>query len=148
MMSFGELAAMLKRSANRCRADLEIDLASIGALAVPAAAELIGHELPQWPPLAASTIAEKERLGYTGQISATDPLLREGTLRDSIAAEVEGLELVVGSPDPIAAYQEMGTARIRPRPFLGPAMLGSLDHAADRLGERGVKLTTPQGQAR
>jgi hypothetical protein len=148
MMTFGQVAEMLAKSASRCRAELEVDLAAVGALAVPAAAEFIGHELPQWAPLAASTVAEKKRLGYTGQVSATDPLLREGTLRDSIGAEVEGLELVVGSTDKIAAYQFAGTAHIPPRDPIALAMLGALDHAADRLGERGIALTTPQGSAR
>jgi len=146
MMTFGELARMLARSAQACKADLETDLAHVGMLAVPIAAEYIGHELPQWPPLAEATVREKERLGYAGQVSATDPRLRTGADRDSIKAEVDGLALIVGSARREFLYQEIGTAHIPPRPVLGPAMLASLDHAAERLGERGVKLTTPQGK--
>ncbi len=73
---------------------------------------------PAWAPLADSTEAEKARLGYP----ADAPLLRDGTLRDSIEYEVEGNEAIVGSKLPVAAYQEFGTSRgLPPRPFLGPA---------------------------
>ena len=76
---------------------------------------------PEWEPLADSTEEEKERLGYP--LGA--PLLREGDLRDSITHEVGLLEAVVGSKSPIAAYQEYGTDRIPPRPFIGPAAFES-----------------------
>jgi hypothetical protein len=70
-----------------------------------------------WPALAESTQEERSRLGY----SPNDPLLRDGTLRDSIGHEVAELEAVIGSTSDIMFYQEFGTARIPPRPVLGPA---------------------------
>lgn len=70
-----------------------------------------------WAPLAESTEAEKARLGYP----ADAPLLREGDLRNSIERDVQGLEAVVGSKSDIAVYQEFGTAKIPPRPVIGPA---------------------------
>lgn len=72
---------------------------------------------PSWAPLADSTEAEKARLGYP----ADAPLLREGDLRDSIEHEVQGFEAVIGSKSDIAEYQEFGTSKIPPRPFIGPA---------------------------
>jgi hypothetical protein len=74
-----------------------------------------------WQPLAESTLEEKFKLGYTGQKSADDPLLRTGIMRDSIGIAVGEREGVVGSNDDIAEYQELGTARIPPRSFLGGA---------------------------
>lgn len=70
-----------------------------------------------WAELAESTQEDRERKGYP----TDEPLLREGDLRDSIQSEVHILEGVVGSKSPIAAYQEYGTDRIPPRPFIGPA---------------------------
>lgn len=71
----------------------------------------------EWPELADSTKQDRVNQGYP----ADKPLLREGTLRDSIVDEVAIIEGVVGSKDPIAAYQEYGTDRIPARPFIGPA---------------------------
>ncbi|MBB3258223.1 HK97 gp10 family phage protein [Paraburkholderia bannensis] len=72
-----------------------------------------------WPQLADSTQEERERLGFT----PNDPLLRKGDLRDSIEHETEQLRAVIGSKSDIAAYQEFGTNRIPPRPFMGPAVI-------------------------
>lgn len=100
------------------------------------AKEQIGHyqadigPFPAWAPLAESTEAEKARLGYP----AGAPLLREGNLRDSIQHEVVGHEAVVGSKSPIAAYQEFGTDKIPPRPFIGPAALANADYIQQELG--------------
>ena len=143
MMDLSDLAKMLERAAARCRPELEADLVKIGALVQPLAAEYIGHEMPEWAPLAPSTIAEKEKLGYVGQVSATDPRLRTGADRDSIGVTVEGLQLAVGSSREIFRYQELGTAHIPPRPVLEPAMEHSLAHAADVLGKTARELLRP-----
>ena len=104
------------------------------------AKEKIGHyqdatgPFGAWEPLAESTEDEKARLGYP-----TDaPLLRSGDLRDSIQHEVAGLEAVVGSKSEIAAYQEFGTDRIPPRPFIGPAAFENKDKIQRILGEATV----------
>ena len=46
------------------------------------------------------------------------PWLRSGRLRDSIGYEADDSEAVVGSSDPVAVFQEIGTERDYPRPFL------------------------------
>lgn len=92
-----------------------------------------------WAPLAQSTQDEREKEGY----SRNEPLLRDGTLRDSIEYTV-GLnfwigeaEAAVGVPSKqvshpygsgrpvdigdVAVWQELGTSRIPPRSFLGIA---------------------------
>ncbi len=91
------------------------------------AKDMIGEELPAWPALADATVEEKQALGFTGRVSATDPLLRTGELRASIKAEVDGKRVVLGSDDPIAVYQEEGTRSMPPRPFIGATMF-SLGH--------------------
>ncbi|MDE1139976.1 MAG: hypothetical protein PW999_10035 [Paraburkholderia tropica] len=72
-----------------------------------------------WRQLAASTQEERERLGFT----PNDPLLRTGEMRETIEHEVSGLTAVIGSKDPKAGWQEFGTNKIPPRPFMGPAVI-------------------------
>jgi hypothetical protein len=80
------------------------------------------HEL--WPPLAESTIADKQHHGFP----TPKPLLRTGQLRDSIEYTVHGLEGCVGSDLEIAVYQELGTSRgLPPRSFLQSAAIASED---------------------
>lgn len=143
MMDLSDLAKMLERSADRAKVELEFDLAKIGGHAQVLAAEYIGHELPEWPRLAASTIAEKTRLGYVGHVSATDPLLRTGDNQQSIEVELEGLDVAVGSHRKEFLFMEAGTSRAPPRPALAPAMLRTLPYAGDLLSETAVRLLTP-----
>jgi HK97 gp10 family phage protein len=95
---------------------------------------MIGTEPTAWPALAASTIAEKRRLGFTGFISKTDPLLRTGELRDSIGATVDPDGITLGSSSPIATFQENGTDTIPPRPFLAPTMERHAQEIAQEIG--------------
>lgn len=74
-----------------------------------------------WEPLAESTLEEKARLGYTGQVSEDDPLLRTGDMAASILWNADGREAYVGSDSEIAEFQELGTAKMPPRSFLGGA---------------------------
>lgn len=83
----------------------------------------IGTNQEMWPPLAASTVAEKARRGY----ATPKPLLRTGELRDSIQYTVKGTEGCVGSDLERALYLEMGTARMPPRSFLRSAAIVSED---------------------
>lgn len=91
------------------------------------AKDVIGTYRYGWPQLATATQRDRVRLGFP----ANEPLLRTGDMRDSISHYVEtgltGAHGVtedagyVGSPSKIALAQELGTARIPPRSFLGGA---------------------------
>ncbi|MGS1028856.1 hypothetical protein [Burkholderia glumae] len=83
-----------------------------------------------WAQLAQSTQDERSRQGY----SPNEPLLRTGDLRDSIEHETEQFQAVIGSKEDVAAYQELGTKNIPPRPFLGPAVIRNSDQIAKILG--------------
>lgn len=89
---------------------------------------LIGTEPAIWPALAESTVEEKTRLGFTGQVSETDPLLRTGELRASITATADPDGITLGSTSPIAAWMEQGTMHVPARPFLAPTVAA---HAED-----------------
>jgi HK97 gp10 family phage protein len=74
---------------------------------------------PAWAQLAESTVEDRVAKGY----SPDEPLLRSGEMRDSIGKDVSGMEATIGSTSDKAVYQELGTDKIPPRPFLGPAVL-------------------------
>lgn len=143
MISFEQFARHLEQSLLTVEPRLEVGLAAVGEHTKVMAAEYIGNELPEWKPLADSTIAEKERLGYTGHVSATDPLLRTGANEKSIDVSVEGLTQAVGSPSKIFLYQEMGTHTIPPRPSISLAALNSLPYAKEVFGGIAVSLLVP-----
>lgn len=150
MKGFGDFAKILERGAAECRPLLAVNLKEIGLHQQVVAAELIGHEIPQWPKLAEATIEEKEKLGYVGHVSSTDPLLRTGLNRESIQVEVDPIELVqvTGSRRPEFLWMEMGTTYnprgqpIPPRPSLAIAAEGSLPFATELLHETAVYVLT------
>lgn len=83
-----------------------------------------------WAPLAESTKADRVRLGY----SEDEPLLRSGVLRDSIESQIVGLAAIVGTKNEIGLWQEVGTAHIPPRPFIGPAYVRKIDPLMESIG--------------
>jgi phage gpG-like protein len=70
-----------------------------------------------WPELAESTKSDRAAQGFPED----EPLLRTGEMRDSIGHQVGEGEAVIGSNDDRAVWQELGTAHIPPRSFLGGA---------------------------
>ena len=62
------------------------------------------------------------------------PWRRTGALHNSIQASASGLEAAIGSNDPAATPQEMGTTRIPPRPFLAPVAATSGEGIAKAIG--------------
>jgi phage gpG-like protein len=110
---------------------IQRDLEATGPMIIEKACQIvqkkakaaIGVEHELWAPLAASTIADKQRQGF----ATPKPLLRTGELRDSIEYQVHGNEGCVGSDSPIAVFQELGTSRIPPRSFLVSSAIASED---------------------
>ena len=72
--------------------------------------------------------------GPPGSDGHDRPWVRSGALRDSIGAQSEGLSAAVGSSDPAAAPQEMGTTRLPPRPFLAPVAASMGEDVARKVG--------------
>ena len=100
------------------------------------ARNLIGTEYAGWPALADSTVERKAAKGQTGRISSTDPLFATGELRATISHQiVDDHTALIGTPDQIGVYQEFGTNRIPPRPFLGSAAFRKGKEAAKGIGE-------------
>lgn len=147
MLSCLELAEKLELAANRVKSELVTPTEALMTLAAADAKARIGHYQDGWAPLAETTLhgwnghPGKIELGYA---PPDNPLLRKGDMRDSIQGlamrTLFGAEGAVGSNSKIALWQEMGTSRIPPRPFLGPALLHSLDKANVIFGEFALKI--------
>ena len=81
----------------------------------------------------AQRMAARVREGLSeppGGAGHDEPWLRSGALRDSVGAQADGLQAVVGSSDPAALPQELGTSRMPPRPFLVPVAAGMGEEVA------------------
>jgi len=128
-MDLEQFARELSSASARIATGLESDFRVIVKEIEETAKEEIGVYQPAygpfdaWAPLAESTKADRVRKGFTED----DPLFRSGKLRDSIQSEVVGLAAIVGTKSEIGLWQEVGTARIPPRPFIGPAYVRRFD---------------------
>jgi phage gpG-like protein len=86
-------------------------------------------DIPIAETLATAVAAQAARLADAVRINLAtppgglhdQPWRQTGTLQSSIATAADGLAAQIGSNDPAAAPQELGTATIPPRPFLGPS---------------------------
>ncbi len=105
----------------------------------------------------AEHLAESVRDGLAepeGAGAHDKPWRRTGALHASIQSTASGLEAAVGSNDPAAAPQEMGTSRIPPRPFLAPAAADAGEVSPRRSDQawpphsKPTRLPTPDGSER
>lgn len=105
----------------------------LGQILEAEAKDKIGHlqdsagPFREWAPLAAATLADKERQGYIFN-SEGNPLYRTGELKDSIHHVYNPMTqtLYLGSDSEIMIYQEFGTKYIPPRSVIGLTMYQSL----------------------
>lgn len=86
---------------------------------------------PGWERLADSTEQQKIAKGYPSDA----PLLASGEMRDSFTHEVSGMEAIIGSTDPKMVFHEFGTAKMPPRPVLGPAVVHNGDFIKKIIGK-------------
>lgn len=87
----------------------------------------------------AERMAERVREGLSEPSGAADhdrPWLQSGALWDSVGAQADGLQAVVGSSDAAAVPQELGTAKMQPRPFFAPVAASMGEEAAQAIGAR------------
>ena len=85
----------------------------------------------------AERVAARVRDGLSeppGAAGHDEPWLQSGALRDSVGAQADGLQAAVGSSDPAAVPQEMGTHTMPPRPFLAPVAAGMGEDVAWAIG--------------
>ena len=85
----------------------------------------------------AARMAARVREGLSeppGAAGHDEPWLQSGALRSSVGAQADGLQAAVGSSDPAAVPQELGTARMPARPFLAPVAAGMGEEVARAVG--------------
>jgi hypothetical protein len=143
VITFERYAEFLSRSVARVEPAIEMGLARVGDHALSLAKEYVGHEMPSWRPLTPDYVSAKASAGLTGRVSATDPWLLTGETLKSLAAEVHGHRAVLGATTMQALWNEVGTAKMQPRPLLALAMRNATDYAADVFGEIAVSLLVP-----
>jgi hypothetical protein len=138
MMTFDQFTATLTKSMATTIPRLEVGLDKVGELAQTLAASYPGHERSEWAPLADSTLEDKREHGWP----VPSPLKRTGDMADSVEKELDAsaLEVVVGSREMKALWQEMGTPHIPPRPFLALGMKNTLPYAEDVFGEIAIRI--------
>ena len=78
--------------------------------------------------------AVREALGTPPGGDHGRPWVQTGALQGSIGYGVAGLQAAVGSSDPAAGPQELGTVRLPPRPFLSPAATAAAPEIATAVG--------------
>ena len=110
MIALADLGDLIARLAR-------IDFATIQHVALEAAASQL-------------EAAVKQELSHLPGADHATPWLRTGELRDSIAHIADEQSACVGSDDPAAVYQELGTRSDPPRPFLAPAAAAAAEDIA------------------
>jgi hypothetical protein len=160
MITLMEAAAFYRESAARCEEELATVVVTVVERAEVLARNFIGHEQDGWPmawePLSTATtdgfrhelgfwVIGKEELGFGG---AESPLLRTGTLRDSIDSNAVGLFGEVGSNEKSALYNELGTPGalypIPPRPFIAKGMMDASYDIEELAGAVAFGLLLPK----
>lgn len=122
--SFADYLKQIEKMVYEAPKAEKIILETVGREVEKNAKDKFGHyqeafgKFDKWPELADSTQQDRLRKGYT----PNDPLLRDGTLKESISHTVHGNTVTIGSDSPVMVYQELGTKNIPPRPVLGPAL--------------------------
>ena len=124
--SLGSFGARLVAAAGTLTVGEKRGLENAAVIVETEAKRVIGTYDYGWPALAESTLAKK---------SADTPLLETGAMRDSIEHVVQGRSANVGSNDDKAVWQELGTARIPARSFLGGAAAHKGKEVADAIAK-------------
>lgn len=116
--------------------DAKAEMEQVGELVETEAKRALGTHDYEWPELQPATIARKA----TGD----SPLLETGEMRDSIGHIAEARSVSIGSNDDKAVWQELGTARIPPRPFLQGAALHKKKEILSIIGDAALKRLGPK----
>lgn len=111
-------------------------LEAVGVIIEKESKAMIGTYQQGWEQLADSTEAHKAKMGYPSNA----PLLATGEMRDSIAHNVGGTAVHIGTNNKKMRYHEFGTNRIPPRPVFGLVFDRKKDEVMDLIGDSVVKL--------
>lgn len=144
LASLEELAAELEQVQKNLKPMFEGILLMVGEDAKEDARErLIGRlrplsavpPFPGWPPLADSTIAIKTAQGLGKNGNPRSMLYATGAMHDDVGFRVSKKDkrVAIGTNIPYAAAHEYGNSRVPPRPFLGPALVRTVQKLYPRM---------------
>ena len=108
--NYGEFDRFLQKNlleTGRLKIAIDEGLLAAASYVQEAAKEKFGFYQKGWEELAPATKQDRARHGYP----ENEPLLRDGTLRDSVGIRMRPLGASIGSDDPVMIYQEKGTTR-------------------------------------
>ncbi len=107
-----------------------------GALAAHLATLPVSETISASLKNAAAGLAEtvREALSTPPSGPHDEPWVDTRALRDSIAYSADESGAAIGSNDPAAAAQELGTTTVPPRPFLAPAAAAQGEAIARQVG--------------
>jgi hypothetical protein len=111
--SLAAYAAHLGRVVERMPAAKEKGLTVAATMVAERARDKLGTYQPGWAPLKPETVARKQ----TGD----SPLLETGGMRGTVTERISPVKATISAGGP-AIWQELGTSKIPPRPFMGPAL--------------------------
>ena len=109
--------------------------AALGNISLP---EILGTKVEEYAAFLCADI--KENLSNVPGDDHREPWKRTGHLEESIFYSVVGLVATIGSIDPAAKPQELGTARVPPRPFVAPVAATAGKAITDDIGRTVVCL--------
>ena len=126
IFTLASFAAHLHQIDRDLKVTNEAIVARACAMVAAEAKRVLGTYDYNWTPLAASTLEKKK---------ADTPLLETGAMRASIEWIAHDLQGLVGSNSDIAVWQELGTSKIPPRPFLQ----GAAQHVEPKIQKMAAK---------
>lgn len=126
MMNAKEFAQLIPLLQSRVNNAITAGVHHAAVIITEEAKSQIGHPQSGWPPLADTTEKTKSAEGF----ATPDPLLRTGSLRDSIKYEAVGHHATVSSDHTEAAIHEHGSDKVPPRPFISSAAMKKLPEIA------------------
>src|ERR1039458_5817292 len=121
-MNLPEFGKLLVGMAAAMELGFTAEMEKVGALVEAEAKDMIGNDasysynispLPSWPRLAEVTLEDKTQQGYS---PPDNPLRRVGILQQSIQHSAGPMAAHIGSDDPVALWQELGTTSAHPIP--------------------------------
>jgi HK97 gp10 family phage protein len=126
-----DLARHFDTVAARLPAAEHVMLGEIGVNVEAKAKSKLGTYQAGWEKLAASTLAFKAAHGFP----VPSPLLRTTEMQRSIGHHVHARSVTIGAGPRYAFFQEVGTSKMPPRPFIGPSMKESMSENMAILGK-------------
>ena len=108
-----------------------------GQIQVTMITDRVKGDLRRYTERAAKKVLEARKITAINvqRVAKENAPVKFGVLRRSITTEQDGNDMLVGTNIEYAPYQEFGTGRMRPKPFLLPAAESEREAHTRRVGD-------------